>query len=96
MRMFTGFSVDPLRFASILSFVFSIAGFIMALWIVFFKNITGETPIGWTSLLVIILFLGGIQLIALGVIGEFLGRTYLAANNYPQFSIKKTINIKIE
>ena len=96
MQMLTGFSVVPLRFASILGFFFSISGFIMALWLVLFKSITGETPVGWTSLLVVILFLGGIQLVALGVIGEFLGRIYLAANNYPQFSIKKTINTKIE
>ena len=95
MQMITGFSVAPLRFASILGFCFSISGFIMALWLVLFKSVSGETPVGWTSLLVVILFLGGIQLVALGVIGEFLGRTYLAVNNYPQFSIRKTINIKI-
>ena len=96
MQMLTGFSVVPLRVASILGFFFSISGFIIALWLVFFKSITGETPVGWTSLLVVILFLGGIQLVALGFIGEFLGRTYLAANNYPQFSVKETINTKIE
>jgi undecaprenyl-phosphate 4-deoxy-4-formamido-L-arabinose transferase len=96
MQMLTGFSVVPLRVASILGFFFSISGFIIALWLVFFKSITSETPVGWTSLLIVILFLGGIQLVALGVIGEFLGRIYLAANNYPQFSIKKTINTKIE
>ena len=95
MQVITGFSVAPLRFASILGFCFSISGFIIALWLVLFKSISGETTVGWTSLLVVILFLGGIQLVALGVIGEFLGRTYLAANNYPQFSIRKTINIKI-
>ena len=96
MQMITGFSIVPLRFASILGFFFSAAGFMMALWLIFFKSITSETPIGWTSLLVIVLFLGGIQLIALGVIGEYLGRTYLAANNYPQFSIRKTLNVKNE
>ncbi len=96
MQMLTGFSVTPLRFASIIGFLFSISGFIMAIWLIFFKTITGDTPLGWTSLLVVILFLGGIQLIALGVIGEFLGRTYLAANNYPQFSVRKTLNIEKE
>lgn len=96
MQMVTGFSVFPLRLASILGFCFSITGFTMALWLVFFKSPSSDTPMGWTSLLVVILFLGGIQLLALGVIGEFLGRTYLAANNYPQFSIRETLNIKIE
>ena len=96
MQMLTGFSVVPLRFASIIGFFFSISGFLMALWLIFFKTISNETPLGWTSLLVIILFLGGIQLIALGVIGEYMGRTYLAANNYPQFSIRETLNVKKE
>ena len=63
------------------------------------NTVTSDLPIAWSiyqwshSLtIVVILFLGGIQLLALGVIGEYLGRTYLAANNYPQFSIRKTIN----
>jgi undecaprenyl-phosphate 4-deoxy-4-formamido-L-arabinose transferase len=43
--------------------------------------------------MVAILFLGGIQLVALGAIGEYLGRAYLTVNNYPQFSIGKKINI---
>jgi len=92
MQMATGFSIAPLRLASILGIVFSITGFIMSLWLVFFKSPSTDIPMGWTSLIVVILFLGGIQLLALGVIGEYLGRTYLAANNYPQFSIRKTIN----
>ena len=94
MQMLTGFSVVPLRFASILGFLFSMSGFLMALWLIFFKTVTGSTPTGWTSLLVVILILGGIQLIALGVIGEYLGRTYLAVNNYPQSSIKETLNLE--
>ena len=94
--MATGFSVAPLRLASILGFVFSITGFMMSLWLVFFTSPSSDIPMGWTSLIVVILFLGGIQLLALGVMGEYLGRTYLAANNYPQFSIKETLNTKNE
>ena len=95
MQMATGFSVAPLRLASILGIVFSITGFAMSLWLVFFKSPSTEIPMVWTSLIVVILFLGGIQLLALGIIGEYLGRTYLAANNYPQFSISKTINTEL-
>ena len=96
MQMATGFSVAPLRLASILGFIFSMTGFAMSLWLVFFTSPSGEIPMGWTSLIVVILFLGGIQLLALGVIGEYLGRAYLAVNNYPQFSIKETLNTNIE
>ena len=59
----------------------------------FIKVPVDETARGWTSLMVAILFLGGIQLVALGAIGEYLGRAYLTVNNYPQFSVGKKINI---
>ena len=90
--MATGFSVAPLRLASILGLFFSIIGFMMSIWLVFIKIPSSEVPMGWTSLIVVILFLGGIQLVALGAIGEYLGRTYLSVNNYPQFSINKILN----
>ena len=54
----------------------------------------GVPPEGWTSIVFIILFIGGIQLLALGLIGEYLGRTYLNINNQPQFIIKDKINLK--
>ena len=55
---------------------------------------SSQIPVGWTSLIVIILFLGGIQLLALGLIGEYLGRAYLTLNNSPKFSEKNKLNIK--
>ena len=49
---------------------------------------------GWTSLMVVIIFFGGIQLLALGLIGEYLGRAYLSINNHSVYSIKEKINLK--
>ena len=43
-----------------------------------------------------LIFFGGVQLLALGLIGEYLGRTYLLSNNHPQFSIKESKNIKFK
>ena len=94
--MLTGLSVAPLRIATILGLFFSMVGFIMSIWLVYFKITSAETPLGWTSLIVAILFIGGIQLVSLGAIGEYLGRAYLAVNNYPQFSINKKINTENE
>ena len=95
--MATGFSVAPLRLASILGLFFSLIGFLMSIWLVFIRIPSSDAPMGWTSLIVTVLFLGGIQLVALGTIGEYLGRTYLSVNNYPQFSINNLLNIeKIE
>jgi len=50
-----------------------------------------DTPAGWTSLLLTVLFVGGLQLLCLGVIGEYLGRAYLKINHKPQFAIRETI-----
>ena len=47
---------------------------------------------GWTSLIVLVLLLGGLILLSLGVIGEYIGRSYLSLNNKPQYVVKKIIN----
>ena len=95
-QMATGFSVKPLRIASLLGIIFSLSSFTVLIWLVFIRSPSSEIPMGWTSLIVVIIFFGGIQLLALGLIGEYLGRTYLLSNNHPQFSIKESKNIKQE
>ena len=94
LKMATGFSILPLRIASIFGILFSISSFCITIWLVFFRSVSSDIPIGWTSLVVIIIFLGGIQLLALGLIGEYLGRAYLTINNSPKYSEKKKLNIK--
>jgi len=54
--------------------------------------ISSDAPSGWASLIVVILTIGGIQLFALGIMGEYLGKSYLTINNQPQYSIKNIIN----
>ena len=92
--MATGFSVLPLRVASIFGIIFSLTSFAIIIWITFFRPVSSEIPVGWTSLVVIIIFLGGIQLLALGLIGEYLGRAYLTLNNSPKYSEKKKLNVQ--
>ncbi len=75
----TSFSDVPLRFASYLGFTVSTAAFIYALIIVIFRAFRLGTPEyarGWASTMVVILFLGGVQLIGIGILGEYLGRIY--------------------
>ena len=93
-QMATGFSVKPLRIASLLGIIFSLSSFTVLIWLVFIRSPSSEIPMGWTSLIVVMIFFGGIQLLALGLIGEYLGRTYLLSNNHPQFSIKESKNIQ--
>ena len=92
--MATGFSVLPLKWPLFLALFFSLSSFAIIIWLTFFRSISSEIPVGWTSLVVIIIFLGGIQLLALGLIGEYLGRAYLTLNNSPKYSEKKKLNIK--
>ena len=82
----------PLRLASTVGILLSITSLVIAVWLIFFRSMSSSIPLGWTSLMVIILFLGGIQLLALGLIGEYLGRTYITINNSTKYSIKNKIN----
>ncbi len=82
----TGFSIRPLRIASMLGIMFALlglAGVLFSVWGWFF----GRTLPGWTSVMVVMLTLGGIQLTVLGIIGEYLGRLYIESKRRPLYVI---------
>jgi len=95
LQMATSFSVAPLRLASMAGIFFSLVGFLLAAALVIQKAINPATPVGWTSLIVAILIVGGIQLLALGVIGEYVGRVLLNVANRPQFVAREFLNLDI-
>src|SRR5713226_5764271 len=83
------FSVVPLRLASWLGLAFAAVGFAFAAYLIFQKLEFDRIPVpGWSSLVVVILIVGGVQLLALGAIGEYLGRAYLHLTAKPQYVIK--------
>lgn len=86
---FTAFSVVPLRMASILGFLFSGLGFILGVILIVRKILNPAIILGYTSMMVAIFFLGGIILLALGLIGEYVGRLYIGQNQAPQYVIKE-------
>ena len=90
LRLATNFSIYPLRITTILGFVTSIIGFALGLFFIIRRLLDGGAPIGWASMIVTVLFLGGIQLVAIGVIGEYIGRLFLHHSREPQFIIKET------
>ena len=94
LHMATNFSVLPLRIASLLGILFSVAGFSLTVLVVFVKLFGHDMyiPVGWTSLVMAVLIVGGVQLLAIGVIGEYLGRAYLLLNNQSQFLIRRKEN----
>jgi len=87
------FSVAPLKISTLLGSIISLISFLYALYIVIRTLVFGIDVPGYVSLICIVLFLGGLQLISIGIIGEYLSRTYLEVKNRPNYIIDKT-NIK--
>ncbi len=81
------FSWAPLRLAVWLGLAASLVSFLLLVWAVVATVVTGDTPSGWASLAVMVLFLGGVQLIVLGIFGEYLGRIFEEVKNRPHFLI---------
>jgi dolichol-phosphate mannosyltransferase len=82
----TGFSVTPLRMASGLGMLFGLIGLfglVYAMW----SWIAGVTVPGWTSVVIIVLILGSVQLLVLGILGEYVGRLYMESKRRPLYII---------
>ena len=90
---FTAFSVKPLRVASYLGIIFSLMGFLFSLFVIIRKIIHPEIAIGYSSMMAVLLFIGGVLMIMLGIIGEYVGRIYISLNNSPIYVIRQTWNI---
>ncbi len=90
MDAITGFSVRPLRMASYLGICFGIATLLLLVYVLV-NYFLGKTVEGWTSLAVIILALGSVQLFVVGVMGEYLGRLYMESKGRPLFVIQDVI-----
>lgn len=91
MNGITSFSVVPLRMISMLGFAVSFLSLIMIAWIVYAKLFTDSVIPGWASSVVPIYFLGGIQLLSIGVLGEYVSKIYLETKRRPRFLIEKSI-----
>lgn len=89
LNMFTSFSILPLRFAILIGLIFSLLGLFLGVYIFFEKLSNPELPIGYASLAVIVSIFAGVQLIMIGMVGEYLGRVFLTLNKKPQYTIKK-------
>jgi undecaprenyl-phosphate 4-deoxy-4-formamido-L-arabinose transferase len=91
---FTAFSVKPLRVATVMGMVFAFIGFIYALFIIIRRLAGVPVMTGWSSLISIILILGGLNMVMLGMVGEYIGRIYICLNNSPQYVIRDKIGDK--
>lgn len=92
LQMATSFSIVPLRLVSLAGALASCMAFLVGLVVLVQKLRQPDLPLGWASLIVSILFMGGLQLLALGAIGEYTGRVLLNINNRPQYVVGDTVN----
>lgn len=86
----TSLSIKPIRFISVLGALVFIVSILMLIYSLI-SHFTGQTTLGWTSLIVSIWALGGLQLLAIGIIGEYIGKIYLETKHRPRFIVEKFI-----
>ena len=92
---FTAFSVKPLRISTVIGIITALVGFLYGLYIIirklfFYPNVLQ----GYSSLMAVFLFIGGMIMVMLGLIGEYIGRIYICINDSPQYVIKEKYNVK--
>lgn len=93
---FTAFSVRPLRVSTILGMICAFIGFVFGVVTIVRKIMQPEILVGYSSLMAVLLFIGGMIMMMLGMVGEYIGRIYICINNSPQYVIRETINIDKE
>ena len=93
---FTSFSVKPLRMAIYLGMLSAIFGFLYIIFLIISKICNPGVPLGWTTMVALLLFIGGEILFVLGIIGEYVGRTYISINSAPQYVVREKTGIKQE
>ena len=86
----TAFSTTPLIFSSIIGLIFCVVAFIAIIFIIVKTLIYGDPTAGWPSMACIIVFVSGIQLFTIGIIGQYLSKTYLEVKKRPIYIIKET------
>lgn len=89
---FTAFSIKPLRMATAIGVFVAMSGFIYGIYTVIRKLVDPNIVIGFSSLMSAIVFIGGMVMVMLGIIGEYIGRIYISLNNSPQYVIRESIN----
>ncbi|MDO4633603.1 MAG: glycosyltransferase [Eubacteriales bacterium] len=84
-----GFSIVPLRLATYFGYLFSGVGIVGTIWLLVNKLLHPNTQLGWTSMLMAVCFFAGINLLFMGLIGEYVGRIFLGMSRNPQFVVRE-------
>lgn len=93
---FTAFSVKPLRIATAVGGFSAGIGFLYGIYTIIKRLVNPDVPMGFSSLMAVLVFFGGMIMVMLGLIGEYVGRIYISLNNSPQYVIRERINFEEE
>jgi len=85
------FSIVPLRIITLIGFIIFLFSLLVIFWVLIEKYLLGSTIKGWSSVIISIYFMGGIQLMSMGIIGEYVGRIFQQSKNRPRYIIDKEI-----
>lgn len=96
MNGLTAFSVKPLRIASVMGVCIAMLGFIYGIVTIIRKLFYPNIFVGYSSIIVAIMFCSGVIMMLLGIIGEYVGRIYISVNKYSQYVIKETVNLDVD
>lgn len=91
---FTAFSIQPLRFATLVGVFCAVSGFLYGIYTIVKRLLNPAVPLGFSSLMSAVVFIGGMIMLMLGLIGEYVGRIYISLNNSPQYVIREVIGQK--
>lgn len=91
---FTAFSVKPLRIATAIGGFSAGIGFIYGIFTIIKRLVNPDVPVGFSSTMAALVFFGGMIMVMLGLIGEYVGRIYISLNNSPQYVIRERLNIE--
>ena len=92
---FTAFSIIPLRVATVMGLIFAGSGFIFGIVTIIRKLLHPNMPVGYASTMVVMLFVGGIMLCMMGMLGEYIGRIYLSINRTPQSVVTEVVDNRV-
>ena len=83
----TSFSVKPIRFITAIGFLISVISVVMFIYTIV-RHVLGFTVAGWSSIIISLWFLGGVQILSIGIIGEYIGKIYMETKGRPRFIIE--------
>jgi dolichol-phosphate mannosyltransferase len=95
MTGITSFSLKPLRLSILLGLFFAAVAFIYGVYAILMKLFSNQAIPGWASVLVSVLFIGGVQLIVLGIIGEYIGKLFMESKKRPHYIVKENSKSEI-